>query len=165
MEQGLPPVEVSTSSEPLPPITPLQPELLPVPLVQSPHEFRLPQNTVGQARVRNPTTNIPQAAPLVPIIPRFPAMMPVPLTFPQQPQSSPIPFSTRSYRKKKREEELAGQAPKRYKERTGPSKCSKCGGERTGEHKQYYGNWYCPTSGETYEQWREKFGDKYKRKK
>ena len=150
-------MEAPVSSSPLPPVTPLQPELLAMPIIQTPHEFSLPQNTVGQVRIRNPPPP-PQA---VPIMPRFPFMMPMP----QPSNSPPVPVSTRSYRKKKREEELAGQAPKRYKERTGPSRCSKCGNDRTGQHKQYYGNWYCPTMGETYEQWKEKFGDKYKRKK
>ena len=52
-------------------------------------------------------------------MPRFPVMIPVPFPLPQQQaQSSPIPGSTRSYRKKRREEELACQASKRYKERT-----------------------------------------------
>ena len=52
-------------------------------------------------------------------MPRFPVMIPVPFPLPQQQaQSNPIPGSTRSYRKKRREEELACQASKRYKERT-----------------------------------------------
>ena len=117
LEQGLPSVGASTSSEPLPPIAPLHPELLPVPLIQAPHEFALPENTVGQARIRQPSRETPPPTPPIPIMPRFPMMMQVPFPLPQQQQAqnSAIPDSTKSYRKKKREEELAGQAPKRYK--------------------------------------------------
>ena len=47
-------METSTSSKPLPPLAPLQPDLLPVPTILTPHEFRLPQNTTGKAKTRNP---------------------------------------------------------------------------------------------------------------
>jgi hypothetical protein len=67
------------------------------------------------------------------------------------PPTTPIPKSTKSYRKKKSEETLAGESPRRYKKRTIPSKYSKCGEIRTGDHKQYYGNWYCLNMGESYE--------------
>jgi hypothetical protein len=33
------------------------------------------------------------------------------------------------------------------------------------DHKRLYGNWYCPTMPETYEAWRQSFGDKYKKRK
>jgi hypothetical protein len=70
-----------------------------------------------------------------------------------------------SYRKRKHAEALAGEGPRRYKERTAPTICHKCGQERRAAgHRQYFGNWYCPSMGGTYEQWREQFGDKYKRK-
>ena len=63
--------------------------------------------------------------------------------------------STLSYRKRKEEQEKTSLVPtKRYKARMGPSQCSKCQEERTAAtgHKQYFGNWFCPTTSmESYE--------------
>ena len=132
----------------------LSQSLLPVPLHHNPHTFTLPPNTAGQAKIKKPAANI---------LPK-----PNPLSTPFQQQSPipfPIPYSTKSYRKRKEQQEQAGEKPKRYKPITAPSKCSKCGKPRTDGHKQYFGNWYCPHSSQSYEQWREKFADKYKKEK
>ena len=133
LEQGLPPLPSATTSEPLPPAVPLQPSALPVPVNPIPFQFVLPPNTAGQATMR-------------PILPK--ELQPGPSQpGPSQPcskEEQSVPYSTKSYRKKKESEELAGEAPRRYRQRTAPSKCSKCGETRSGDHKQYYGNWYCP---------------------
>ena len=164
-----------TPSEPLPPPVPLTPSLLPAPINLTPHQFTFPGNTAGESAVR------PQR-PTIPPQPAFqPAMMPPlsqpsPFVFilpskphPSTSSSSPsvkVPYSTQSYRKKKLNEEQTAAVPtKRYKERSGPSVCSKCGKQRTDAHKQYFGNWYCPEMPQSYETWRQSFGDKYKRKK
>ena len=165
------------SEEPLPPPVPLTPSLLPAPINLTPHQFTFPGNTAGESAVR------PQR-PTIPPQPAFqPAMMPPlsqpsPFLFilssnskphPSTSSSSPsvkVPYSTQSYRKRKLNEEQTAAVPtKRYKERSGPSVCSKCGKHRTDAHKQYFGNWYCPEMPQSYETWRQSFGDKYKKKK
>ena len=71
LEQGLPTIEATvTTSEPLPAVVPLQPTLLPVPTIRSPHQFVLPQNTIGQARTR------PQPHIQPPQIPQFQFIVP-----------------------------------------------------------------------------------------
>jgi hypothetical protein len=169
LEQGLPEIQATTSAEPLPPAVPLNPSLLPVPANVTPHVFTFPENTAGQAAVRPQQTLPPQ--PIFPPQPRpHVYVLPVPSTSGthSQPLSSTatkVPYSTQSYRKKKQREEQSSEVPtNRYKERTGPSVCSKCCQPRTNDHKQLYGNWYCPTMPETYEAWRQTFGDKYKKK-
>lgn len=163
LEQGLPPPEASASTvENFPSPLHLAPSLLATPSHPIPHTFPLPTNTTGQASVRLP---VPQLI-LMPNIPTMPSTLP---TSPSPVSTPPVhvPYSTKSYRKKKLQEEETGVlSTKRYRQRTGPATCSKCGQPRTGDHKQFFGNWYCPkTSTETYEQWREKFGDKYKKNK
>lgn len=165
-----------TTEDPLPPPVPLTPSLLPAPVNLTPHQFTLPDNTAGQSAVRSRAQqSIP---PLQTVPPQTIQPMPHPSRFlyilpNQHPSSTPtpsptpkVPYSTQSYRKKKLHEEKSSAVPtKWYKERTGPSTCSKCGKPRTGEHKQYYGNWYCPEMAQTYETWRQTFADKYKKKK
>ena len=162
----------SPSEDPLPPPVPLTPSLLPAPVNLTPHQFTLPDNTAGQSAavgaqqstIIPPQTiqPMPHPAPFVYILPnQQPSSTPTP-----SPPTPKVPYSTQSYRKKKLSEEKSSVVPtKRYKERTGPSTCSKCGKARTGEHKQYYGNWYCPEMEQTYETWRQSFADKYKKKK
>ena len=71
LEQGLSTIEATvTTSEPLPAVVPLQPTLLPVPTIRSPHQFVLPQNTIGQARTR------PQPHIQPPQIPQFQFIVP-----------------------------------------------------------------------------------------
>ena len=72
LEQGLSTIEATvTTSEPLPAVVPLHPNLLPVPTIRSPHQFILPQNTIDQARTRSQ-----QIRPHTPQIPQFRFMVP-----------------------------------------------------------------------------------------
>lgn len=128
------PQPLMATNEPLPPAQ-NQPSL-PTPQSQ-PHEFHLPDNTAGEAVVR------------VNIVPR-PAHIPA---TPSQPPLH-VPASTRCYRKRKHEREAAGRHFRKYTRRVGPVTCSKCGEPRIGEHTQYFGYWFCPTTaGVTYEEW------------
>lgn len=117
------------------------------------HQFVLPSNTAGQSTVWG-----------IPLLPKL-----IPLT--QQPfiVVPPIPASTQSCRKQRDKEEKASPVPtKRYKPCEVASKCSKCQLDRTTatEHKQYFGNWYCPaTSAETYHKWRTRLAEKTYKKK
>ena len=88
------------------------------------------------------------AAPPVPIVPCFPVMIPVLFRLPQQQtQSSPIRISTISYRKKK---SFWDKLPRGTKNAQTFKVFQMW--RRYNAATQYYGNWYCPTSGETYEQ-------------
>ncbi|CAB3997296.1 Hypothetical predicted protein [Paramuricea clavata] len=71
LEQGLPTIEATvTTSKPIPAIVPIRPTMLPVPNIRSPHQFVLPQNTIGQARTRpQPHIQPPHIQP--PQIPQF----------------------------------------------------------------------------------------------
>lgn len=170
-QQGLPPVETPVSSEPLDPAEPISSSMLPTPTNITPHQFTLPPNTAGQAATRVcvqpqplPASNYVWVLPT----PTSSATLSTSVT-PSSSSSSPptkkVPYSTQSYRKKKKkEEESFVVLTKRYKERSGPSICSKCGEPRTGGHKQFFGNWYCPSMTESYKVWRAQFGDKYKKK-
>jgi hypothetical protein len=131
LEQGLSTIEATvTASEPLPAVVPLQPILLPIPTIRSPHQFILPKNTIGQARTRSKPHIQP---PHTPQISQFQFIVPPSSYIIFPPSTTPIPKSTKSYRKEKSEETLAGESPRRYKERTTPAKCSKCGQNRTYE--------------------------------
>lgn len=175
LQQGitLPSPPLSTS-EPLP-----LPNELPSSLTKGTkpddHVFTLPPNTAGQSKVRRPVilpkpSTQPSSPSYVMVIQPSSSSQTHTLTAAssshQASSSSSIPASTTSYRKRRQERELAGEHVKKYKERSGPSKCSKCGEDRTGGHKQYYGNWFCPnTSKQSEEEWRTSLAAKgYKKK-
>ena len=93
----------------LPPAVPLTSSLLPAPANVTPHVFP------------------PQPRPYVYVLPAPSTSGPH-----SQPTATKVPYSTQSYRKKKQREEQSSDVPtKRYKGRTGPTVCSKCGQPRT----------------------------------
>ena len=167
LEQGITlPPPPQTTCEPLPSTTPLGPSCLPTPQIPNTFPFHFPPNTAGEAKTRRPI--LPVGCPLM-----FVQSQP---TSPQTSTSTPgaqstkplIPRSTLSYRKRRDERQFAGETRKRYKERSGLSKCSKCGQPRIDGHIQYYGNWFCPTTSVvSYEEWKADFVQKkaYKKKK
>lgn len=174
MKQGITlPIQAASTSDPLP-VPKEPPPAVTVAEVADPHVFTLPPNTAGQGKSHQqrqamppqpPPTQDPgmHAHPLVPLVlpsplgiiqlPGASAMVPVPM--PSAVPFSTIPASTQSYRKRTGERMATGRQTKKYKSRSGPIKCSKCGKERSKGHKQYFGNWYCPdTSTQKEEEWR-----------
>ena len=170
LKQGLTlPSPVASSSESLPPARDLPPSLE-IGNEQEKHRYHLPANTAGQASVRKVPTILPKLLQL-------PSSSVMSVNFSGPLAASPVapvvivPASTHSYRKRKEEEARTSVVPpKKYKARVGASKCSKCNMDRTTAtgHKQYFGNWFCPTTAtQTYEEWREHLQKEkqYKKKK
>ena len=76
-----------------------------------------------------------------------------------------LPRSTKSYQKRVIEKEASGEQVKRYHKREGPTKCAKCGQERGQDHRQYYGNWFCPkTETQSEEEWSTEMAEKRKKR-
>jgi len=138
------------------------------------HTFSIQRNTAGECKIvrrrifaaDEPTAcdPVPQ---YVPVLPRMSVSSTI------QPASSPLPtvarlpYSTRHYRRRKLEEEMAGTFKRTYTRTTQLTLCRKCGQDKnSGGHRQHYGNIYCPNSSEfSYEQWKEQFLSKYKKQK
>lgn len=159
----------------------IAPEPIPLPLkkpatltsgTDSPHIFHLPVNTAGQTKkVRRrllpepkPSTSLSHQD-LVPILPKPEITLPSTSSgFTQPPFPAPsiqIPYSTKQYRKRKLEKQDAGVFVRGYTKMAEFKACGQCGKDsKSGDHKQYFGNVFCPEKcSTTYEEWRAKLAE------
>lgn len=153
LRRGLPqpPREAAPSKAPLPVAVPLPPSL-PQVSFPVPFQYVLPANTAGTATLRGQRLQ-----------PRPPQPQPVPIRKnPATTTMLPVAIQARPEAKAQPRE---SRTPKRslYE-----MICSKCGKQRDPvNHKQYFGNWYCNTMAESFEEWKENLKKikQYKKKK
>ena len=168
LKQGIQLTTPPTNPKPAPPAKELPP-VLDIGTNEERHQCPLPANTAGQSKPRPQRKPVlPKPAPMAaststqPMPPYFVVSFPPAATPPTHPppvshsdSKRCLPYSTKSYRKRKEKEAETGMATKRYKEREGPAACRKCNNPLVVDtHPQFYGYRFCPNTGnESLQQW------------
>jgi len=188
LEQAIKKTSASlTANTPLP--SPLQSPTVFSTSARDLHHFQLPPDTAGMAtaKTRNvpiPATNQPSTQRSTPLpeltatpVTTFAHILPLttinttPVTLPSpksdQPTSSQgTAYYRQQYQKRKERKEAAGKIHRKYTKLTDTRICRACGEQRVQpNHKNYFGNYFCQnTTTGSYEEWKNQFGEKYKRK-